>query len=502
VSVRVPVLVVTAYVLLSLSWLFTNPPGSAPDETAHYVKALAAGHGRLYLPDPPPPLTSLLPSTPEAQWQQRTARLVDVPARLDPRGLQCSSFHPELSAACLLHGPAGTRAEIPTIVGTYQPYVYVLPGLLMRVGSDQLSTTRLGRVGCWAVASVMIALAVFLLWSPDDSGYSLVGLMLAVTPMVLFMSSMLSANGIEICAGVCFFASVLRLIRDDGGGGRWVWAAAGASGALLAMARITGVLWVGLAGLVVLAMVGRRQAWSIVAGGGRRAVGAAVAVGTAVVASVGWEVIVQPHPDRSISTAVRDVPTELRELTAIYRQGIGVFGWLDTNMNPAAYWLWTGLLVVVVVLALLVAHRRRRWVLCGLAVASVVVTVGLAVLNRPTGFGVQARYVLAFVVVVPLVAGETLFTNRSRLGRLEPRWLPLGVTAVVTLVQLGGWYANARRYAVGAGGPRWFFADPEWNPPLGWVPWVIVTLIGAAALIAATVLAVRGSPSAVERVDA
>ncbi len=491
---------VAAYVLLSLSWLFTNPPGSAPDETAHYVKALAAGHGRLYLPDPPPP-PSLLPKTPEERWQQRTARLVDVPARLDTRGLQCSSFHPELSAACLLRGPAGTRAEIPTIVGTYQPYVYVLPGLLMRLGSDQFSTTRLGRLGCWSVSSVMIALAVFLLWSPDDRGYSLVGLMLAVTPMVMFMSSTLSANGIEICAGICFLAAVLRLIRDDGGG-RWVWAAASASGTILALARITGVLWVGLAVPVVLAMVGRRQAWAVVVRGGRRALAAAGAVGTAVVASVAWEVIVQPHPDRSISTAVRDVPTELGELTAIYRQGIGVFGWLDTNMNPAAYWLWTGLLAVVVVLALLVAHRRQRWVLCGLAVASVVVTVGLALLNRPTGFGVQARYVLAFVVVVPLVAGETLFVNRSRLGRLEPRWLPLGIAGVVALVQLGGWYANARRYAVGAGGPRWFFVDAEWSPPLGWVPWVAITLIGVAALVAAVALADRRSPAAVDRVDA
>lgn len=135
--------------------------------------------------------------------------------------------------------------------------------------------------------------------------------------------------------------------------------------------------------------------------------------------------------------AARTLPTELRELSAIYCQGVGVFGWLDTNMNPAVYLVWTALLLLTVVLALLVAHRRQRWVLCGLAVASVAVIVGLTLLNRPTGFGVQARYVLAFVTVVPLVAGETLVANRSRLGRLEPRWLPLGMAAAVVAVQQG-----------------------------------------------------------------
>ncbi len=256
-----------AYVLLSFSWLFANPPGSAPDETAHYVKALAAGHGRLYLGDRPLPSPSLLPKTPEEQWQERTARLVDVPARLDPRGLQCSSFHPELSAGCLRHEPPGRADAIPTIVGTYQPYVYVLPGLLMRFATDPFSATRLGRIGFWAVSSAMIAMAVFLLWSPDDGGYSLMGLMLAVTPMVMFMSSTLSANGVEISAGVCFLAAVIRLARDRDDK-RWVWVAAAVSGTVLALARSTGVLWVVLAVVVLLAMVGARQTRAIVPGAG------------------------------------------------------------------------------------------------------------------------------------------------------------------------------------------------------------------------------------------
>ncbi|MGI9023943.1 MAG: DUF2142 domain-containing protein [Acidimicrobiales bacterium] len=491
-SVRVPVLVVVAYVAMSFAWLFSNPPGSAPDETAHYVKALAAGHGRLHLTDPPAPSADPETQTPEQRWQGRTSRLVAVPARLEPSRLLCSAFRPEVSAACLLRPPPppGPSVSAPTIVGTYQPYVYVVPGLLMRFASDPFFATRLGRLGFWLVSSAMIALAVFLLWSPGDGGYSLVGLMLAVTPMVVFMSSALSANGLEIGAGLSFLAAVIRLARGHDEPA-WVWVATAVSGALLALARPTGVLWVGLAALVLVAMVGRRATAAILARGGRRAVAALVAVGAAALASVAWELTVAPHPSRSLMGTLREVPNELRELPAVYRQGIGTFGWLDTPMNPATYWAWTALFVVTVALALLVARRRQRWVLFGLMAATVGVTVGLAVLNRPTGFGVQARYVLAFAVVVPLVAGETLFAGRARLGALVPRWWPLLAAAVMAVLQLAAWYANARRYAVGVDGPRLFFADAEWRPPLGWVPWLVLTLVGAAALVTAALLATR-----------
>ena len=491
-SVRVPVLVAAAYAAMSLSWLFSNPPGSAPDETAHYLKALAAGRGQLHLDDPPPPAADGADQTPEQRWQARTARLVRVPAGLDPSGLLCSAFRPETSAACLTTPTAEPPAEraLPTIIGTYQPYLYVVPGALMRVASDPLSATRLGRVGFWLLSSVMITLSVLLLWTPGDRGYALVGLVVAVTPMVVFMSSTLSANGIEICSGICLLAAVVRLTRANHEPG-WVWAAVAAAGALLALSRPTGGLWVGSAALVLLAMAGRQRAAAIVATGGRRAIAALVAVAVAATASAAWELVVQPHPERSVGAAVRHIPGELRELPAIYRQGIGVFGWLDTNMNPVAYWLWTALLVMVVALALLVGRRRQRLVLGGLLAATVAVTVGLAVLNRPTGFGVQARYVLAFAAVVPLVAGEYLFANRSRLGHVASRWLPLAAAIAMALIQVGGWYANARRHAVGVEGPRLFFAEPEWSPPLGWIPWLALTVTGAAFLVAAMAVAVR-----------
>ncbi|HEV3401181.1 MAG TPA: DUF2142 domain-containing protein, partial [Acidimicrobiales bacterium] len=240
-ATRVPVLAVAAYLLLGSAWLVGNPPGGAPDESAHYLKALAAGRGELHLdrrPPPPPDVSSL---DKPAQWHVVTSRLVRIPPGLDPAPLPCSAFHPETSAGCL-HAPRPPGSpEGATIVGPYQPFTYVLPGLLMRAADDPESATRLGRLGFWLVSAALLAVALLLLGAPGEGGYWLIGLAVAVTPMVAFMVSTLSANGLEIAAGICFAAALLRLAR--GAQERaWVWVAAAASGALLALARVTGVL--------------------------------------------------------------------------------------------------------------------------------------------------------------------------------------------------------------------------------------------------------------------
>ena len=488
-TTRVPVIVVAAFLLLGTAWLVGNPPGAAPDEYAHYLKALAAGRGELYLtrkPTPPPDAESL-PST--ARWHLRTSRLVRVPAGLDPSPLLCSAFRPDVSAGCLDQPRPLGPTDAATIAGPYQPLTYVLPGVLMRLGSDPESATRFGRLGFWLVSATLLGLAVFLRWSPTDGGWSLVGLFVATTPMVVFMVSVLSASGLEIAAGLCFAAALLRLARGDGHR-RWVWTAVGGSGVALALARVTGVVWLGLTVLAVGGLIGARPATAAVRRGGRRALVAAVAIGTAVVTSVAWEVVVQPRPQRSVDAAVRGLSRELAELPDIFEQAIGVFGWLDTPIPRVAFWAWTTLLLALVVLALVVGTARQRLVVGGLVVGSVVVTVALATLNRPTGFGVQARYVLPFVTIVPLVAGEVLCTNRGRLPELPARLLVPLFGATTAAVHVVAWYANGRRYAVGSRGPRWFLGRADWEPPLGWSAWLAVTIVAAAAITAAGVLVV------------
>ena len=216
-----------------------------------------------------------------------------------------------------------------------------------------------------------------------------------------------------------------------------------------------------------------------------------MAIGTTVVATVAWELVVQPRPRRSVGAAVRGLSREIGELPDIFDQAIGVFGWLDTRMPTLAYGTWKVLLLALIVLAIVVGGRRQRLVLCALVAGSVVATVAVATLNRATGFGVQARYVLPFVTIMPLAAGEILLANRHRLPDLPRRWLPLGFAVPVAGVHLLGWYANARRRAVGVPGPWAFIDRAEWSSPLGWATWLGVVALAMVALVLAVALSVR-----------
>ena len=492
-TTRVPALVVAAFLLLGTAWLVGNPPGASPDEPAHYLKAVAAGRGDLHLARKPPAPRHAESLTPAERWHQRTDRLVQVPPGLAPTLLACNAFHPEISAGCLNEPPVPGPTEVGTVVGPYQPFTYVLPGLLMRPASDPESATRLGRLGFWLVSAGLLASAAYLLWSPAAGGSSLIGLLVATTPMVLFMASSLSANGLEIAGGVCFGAALIRLARDGPQSG-WTWAAAGVSGIAMALSRVTGVAWVILSIVAVAALVGRRPAGAIVRRAGRRALWVGAGVAVAMVASLAWEVMVQPRPPRSVGAAVRGLPRELRELPDVYEQAVGRFGWLDAPLPREAYWAWTVLLVALVLLALFVGRPRQRIVVGGLVAGSVVVTLAVATLNRPTGFPVQARYVLAFLVMVPLVAGEVLCTNRARLPARAGRFVVPSFAGFAAAVQAVAWYANGRRYAVGTNGPRWFLGAADWSPPLGWVPWLAVTLLAAASMAAAGLVALRTPP--------
>ena len=188
---------------------------------------------------------------------------------------------------------------------------------------------------------------------------------------------------------------------------------------------------------------------------------------------------------------MRGLRGEIEELPQIFDQAIGVFGWLDTRMTPLAYGTWKVLFLTLIALAVVAGGRRERVVLCGLVMGSVVATVGVATLNRATGFGVQARYVLPFVTIVPLAAGEILLANRHRLPDLPRRWLPLIFAVPVASVHVLAWYTNARRYAVGVPGPWAFIGRSEWSPPFGWVTWLGVVSLAAVALVHAVVLSVR-----------
>jgi hypothetical protein len=480
--------------LLMAAWVCGNPLGAGPDEAAHYVRALGVGGGDLvgarFIPsqaerrafaegaDRRPGAADEGAVTAESfSWQSRTTREFSVPRELSDVRFQCSWGERALSPECARARPASSSA--PTYTGTYQPYVYVVPGLAMRLGDSSASALRIGRIVVAVMSVVLLLAAAALLIDRAAPGLSLIGLWAAITPMVVFTGTIVSASGPEIAAGICFTAALLRLVRAPGTQG--VWPALAVSGAILGSARTLGPLFVVLLIMVAVALAGRLTARAVVTAHRRPAATTGIVLVVAMAAGLVWELGYQPHPSTSLRSLWAELDTSLADLPDVLKQAVGYFGALDSPLPRPAYYAWLLLTGALIVSALSVAgpaHERR--VLVGLLIGTPLLIVLASVSQRQTGFGLQGRHVLPLLAAVPLVCGELLLRHRGKLAPGLHDALVIGVPMLAALVQGVAWYANARYAAVGVDGPWNFIGEAEWSPPWGWEPWLGVAAAGAA----------------------
>jgi hypothetical protein len=510
-----PCLVSLFLLLIGLAWVMSNPPGAGPDEAGHYVKAVGAGGGDLL--GSPPRLTQAerrqalteLPGAGEAarelerflrqsgtdagRWAGRTAREFSVPAGLGFSAFGCGLGRPEVSASCLDQGHRSTRTSATdSFFGTYQPYLHVAPGLVMRTTDIPARAMRLGRLVNATVALGLIALAAFILWNGSRGALSLVGLTAALTPGVIFSAATLNPSGPEIASGICLAASLIRLVRSTDCPS-WIWSAVAASGVILALSRSLGPLFVVLLVLAVAGLAGRSRVMAALQAAPRQAGAAAVVIGLAASAGLYWELRFQPRLGWDLGTILDGVGPSIGALPELAYQSVGVFGAIDTRLPVGAYVAWGLILGVLLTLAFAVSSaRERRW-LIGLAVGVVALTVWMSAVYRQTGFTLQGRHVLPVAVILPLWAGELLNRHGRRLSLRTSRALVLGVAVVAAGIHALAWYANGRRFAIGTDGGWLFISDAEWQPPLGWFPWVILVLAAAGSYSLAGMRAARAS---------
>jgi hypothetical protein len=506
----VPVLIGSFLALIGLAWAIADPPGYGPDERAHYVKALGAGGGELYgepetvsdadlralfkLGQQGQATLEGLSSSAEtagARWQRRTSRQFSLPAGLNFSAFGCGRWKSEGWGTCIAHGHTSTKqTKTGSYVGTYQPYLYVLPGLVMRSTDEPLRALRLGRLTNAIICLGLLLVAALLLWDRSRGALALTGLAVAVTPEVVFFSTVLNPTGPEITAAICFVAALIRLTRGSGAPG-WVWVACAASGGVLAMSRSLGPFFVAALVLTVAALAGRRDSLGAVSGARRPALLAAGAIAVAAAAGLVWELHYQPHVASGPAAIVRGLGPSLDVLLDFPKQAVGVFGALDTYLPLSLYIAWWVMFGALVGAAAIAGGRRARWSLLALFVAVIVVTLVVAAVYRQTGFILQTRYVLPFAVVLPLWAGELINRHRRQLSPRAAASLPLAFIGTAAVLHAIAWYANAKVVAAGPDAGWRFVSHADWVPPLGWWTWIAAAVAAATAYVLAGVAAAR-----------
>jgi hypothetical protein len=468
-----------------LAWTFGNPPFASPDESAHYVRAVGVGQLDLlgdeaafpegYLPDP------------QLSWINQATREVDVPSGLSPVGADCSSAQVLVSAACQrdIDTPNNETAEL-TPVGTYQPLPYLLPGLAVTIANNPLTADYLGRLAAALPTIAVMALGIALAYRPRTRGLWLLGPLAAITPMVVFVSSTLSPSGLEIGAGFAFASAMVRIGTDEEAP-RSAFLVAAIAGVVLSLSRSVAPLWLVLLTLVPIGLLGVRGSVNALKRAAPISWLSIGAVGLGLAINRVWDAAIGPDITISLSPLGTSLSDAFGRYSYVLQQEIGIFGYLEATMPRAGYLIWYGLLGSLMMIALIVAERRERLILIGTATAAVVTPALLfAAILRHTGFDLQGRHVLAFTVVVPLLAGAIVVRRRTRISGLLtslPVWFALGAGTSHVIA----WLANARRHAVGGEGRFFFLFDSEWAPPMGWAPWLLLLVGGAALLLVAAV---------------
>ncbi len=469
-----------AWALLLAAWVVGNPPFAAPDEADHYIRAIGISEGHLL--GRPDHSAHIGVDARQVAWVAQAARFVSVPRGFDPTRFGCELGPGAQSAACLnavdLEPPP---VVLVTAVGNYQPFPYLLPALVVRAGSSPAAALRLARAITALMTLALLAIAVFALFDAACARLSLLGPLLAVTPMVLFCGASLNGSATEIAGGIAFFACLLRLGRDGPVPTRW-WALTALSGAALTLSRSASPAWLVIALLIAVVWSGPRVFTRRWAAGWAPRVTAAVLAAALALNRV-WEAAHGSHVTLDTGQLHAGLVAGVHEWWIALPELIGKFGYLDVKLPLIIPVVWLGLVTALLASAAVVCGRRERVLLAVVTIGALAgPVVFYAVLLRPTGFGLQGRHILPILVAVPLLAGEALRRHRERASAVWLRALINTSAAAVAVMAPAAWYVNAKRYAVGGSGPVWFLGQAAWSPPGGWWIWLIAVVAAGICL--------------------
>jgi hypothetical protein len=448
-----------ALVVVVLTWAIAIPRFASPDETAHVYKAYGTAHGDL-LGAPAPGFPANL-------------REFDGPDSLGPPNLPCFNGHPEVPASCATE----SDPRLISSAARYPPWYYGLVGIPARlVGqADRVMAYR------WFSLLCCVALVALAMWLVKRSSRRDVAplVLVALTPMTLFLMASVNPNSAEIAGFVAIWACLGRVASDDECPDRLLVLGACLAAVVVLMRPISVVWLAGTAAVALIAMrpARRRDVLTI-----RRLamVGAPMAVAAA--GSVLWLryarfEVDDPRMNRSLSLAAT-----LRESVGAwpdyFRQAIGVLGWLDTELPLFAYVAWTIALGLVAVVHLRWATTRQSVALAALVAIWLALPLAInAFTSSRAGLTYLGRYSL------PVFAGVAflpMWTNR-RQGWMSQRLLMAVVVGLVVIAEVGGFWQMLRRFAVGANGKIMLTGSLPWQPAIA--PMLLIG-VNAAAMIA------------------
>jgi hypothetical protein len=395
--------------LAQAAWILAVPPFRGMDEFDHVIRAAGVASGQWRLDEPAAGGRGLLAEVP-----------ADLVAASEGQCRSLPYIEPE---TCDGDGPGqeGT-VRATTSAANYQPVYYWVVGTAGESFSGAGALYAM-RAAAALMCAVVLALAAWCLTQWVRGGWTYVGLLVGLTPTLLYTTTVVAPNGLEMAAGVCFWAALMGLGSKSAGVRveRRLLVAAIAALVLLAGLRALGPLLILLIVASVVALRGWRPLLAV-ALNHRALVAVGMALGGMTTLAVHlWARGNVAVPDGALNGEVDSSWTQATRWVNWILSSIGAFPYRD---QPAP--LVVHVLVLLVLLTLLtVAVRRgdrtgRRAVLLASVLSLLVPTVLVALTLEERGGIYQGRYLLPFTAGVVVLAGAVA----DRAG-----WRPVAVDA-------------------------------------------------------------------------
>jgi hypothetical protein len=471
--------VVLGLLLIELGWVLAVPPFRGVDEWDHAYRASAVAHGQWVAP-------------PTAATRG-TGAIVDAePDIVEAAQPECQRLDYTGDAECV-GTRVGDHVEIASGAGRYHPLFYAVVGSPTLV-LDGVASLYAMRLVALALCLLMLGIALRVLWAWADPMVS-VAVVCGLTPMVLYSTSILAANGLEMVSGLVLWAALGAMAHhDEPFAARFVVPAVVAT-SLLVTLRSLGPLWAFL--IVATAVVAwpalLRRLWGFVrtrAGVVSVAILAAVSIG-----SLAWIRAMDPLV---IGRVESGDPTPLVEKLGVVAlripqwilQWIGAFPYRAQPAPPVVYVLLLLLLGWLLAVALRRGDRRLRLAVVAVVTLCVLIPFVITVMTLDEfGTSWQGRYVLPYLLGLALLVGAPLATRLTDRGRRLFFAVLVPVLAVAHAASVAGVLLRERRDSPQSGTDAWGLA-----PPTALLVLLVVAGVAVAVIpLARSVLEQEGS---------
>ena len=463
-----------------LLWALASPLGSIPDEPSHAIRAAAVVRGQFIT---------------EAWAKDPSMARSDVPRYVaEMKNFTCYAFRPTVTPACERPATGDQNAIVTTgnTATNNSPFYYAIVGLptLLLDGTVALYAMRfVNAVLCAAALSAMFMQLTML----ARSRWTVAGAVIAVTPMVLFLSGSINPNAIEAASAGALFATLAGLVRAPSIA-RVLWERAlivVLSVLFLVNTRSISLLWLLLVFAAALALADRGVLRSLL-----RKPAAWIALGGSAVISIA-ALLWFAHPPALVqiplagagTSAVAAFTSMLVRTFDFADAYVGMFGWEDTPSPAFSLIVWSAAIVALIVVAFVWGSGRARWVVAGFGLTMVIVPpITQAIIAPHIGYIWQGRYMLAMLLCLLVACGMAIdnsFEERPLLGRGRVA-LITGIS-LLAVGQVLSFVWTLRRYVVGiTGSVDSMVTHPAWQPPLGWI--LLGVLLALWAILASAVV--------------